>query len=118
MREIRFRVWDKKRKEMSYAPNYLLSSDGLLFWQYGYDCELLDQDDFEVMQYIGLGDKNGKKIYVGDIIQDHYWNSMWFTGNIVVVIPDIFTWFLGHKVKKGSWHKIIGNKFENQELMT
>jgi len=77
LNRTKFRVWDKKRKEMSHAPNYLLSSDGLLFWQFGYEANLLEQDDFEVMFYTGRKDKNGKELFNGDIIR--YTRTNWLS---------------------------------------
>ena len=71
MREIKFRVWNKIRKVMSY--------DVTLYANRWVECVYVDgtEDKFPskiakeilaIMQYIGLKDKNGKEIYEGDIL--------------------------------------------------
>jgi len=57
-REIKFRAWDKKNKQMSFGNIGFHYND--IQGMYAYDKEL--------MQYIGLKDKNGKEIYEGDIL--------------------------------------------------
>ena len=50
-REIKFRAWSKSNKTMEYDTGHRV------------DCDL-----YELMQFTGLHDKNGKEIYEGDIV--------------------------------------------------
>lgn len=65
-REIKFRAWDKIGKRM--LPDSEISRDtdgGWFIWD---EDDNSQDDNFELMQYTGLKDKNGKEIYEGDII--------------------------------------------------
>ena len=71
MREIEFRAWYKPSKKMFKVGQITLKKG---IWSYEPDNKehigvcIPYQPSFILMQYTGLKDKNGKKIFEGDII--------------------------------------------------
>ena len=59
-RQIKFRVWDKRENKGMYTQNMLYDAQLHHFWQ-----DFVDYPGYELMQYTGLTDKNGKEIYEG-----------------------------------------------------
>ena len=67
-REIKFRVFSKQQNSPKII---LLPVDGSYSGR-----DLINSDDWVVMQYTGLKDKNGKEIYEGDIVGVPYINPI------------------------------------------
>ena len=109
MREIKFRAWDKKRKEWMALVNTHIDMLGLIHWEFAGTIELIEnQDDVVLMQYTGLKDCNGVEIYEGDIV-----DAVLGIHIIRNFIED--TYFL--KTTMGDAAEVIGNIYENPELL-
>lgn len=123
MRDIKFRVWDKRLNKMIYdvqdtfEENYTLGID--YFGQY-----LNNEDSFEVMQFTELKDCNGKEIYEGDILNVSHEYRGNFQPIIIVFEDGCFKGQAYHKMTKPfildtpiTVLEIIGNIYENENLI-
>ena len=134
MREINFRVWSNRNKEMINVNEceVFLDFNGKVYTtgidEYG-DVEYCEVEDIELLQYTGLNDKNGKEIYEGDIIEGGYSNPLGggFISKKYIIEYDIekggyMGHIIGHRPYGDTWiqfikGKIIGNIYENADLL-
>jgi len=125
MREIKFRAWHKKEKEMWYpSGKALIHWDGIgIEYGDGYSLKkggLVIDEGIILMQYTGLKDRNGVEIYEGDLlnIEDSIkWNKTYeitFSDG-AFCCEDRLNILLGIcNHEKG---EVIGNIYENSELL-
>ena len=124
MREIKFRAWDVLNKKMlSWGEVFDLPA-----WEIFPGTP--EQRAFEVMQYTGVNDKNGKEIYEGDIVSVKYIYDKRTTDRAQVVWREDKAGF-GLKSLKGLTNEeyelykitaehnleVMGNIYENKELI-
>lgn len=114
-REIKFRAWDKKRKEMIYGG--YPKPDGYYYAPLTPTAETM-WIRVELMQYTGLKDKNGKEIYEGDILR--YNNSYETTPQYLKAVEwrTVKGAVPGWNFTIGSNFAVTGNIYENPELLT
>lgn len=136
MREIKFRAWSSKRKEMIHfeEPEICIEYSNLTFdcREYQGICELPEGaehiEDLELMQYTGLKDKNGKEIYEGDILK--ITNKPDWPSAFCEVRFDLGYFFIEMDgtsnplgldlrgfVHEGWDYQVVGNIYENPELL-
>ena len=75
MREIKFRVWHKEYKTMGNVRKlHFLGSRIKVNDDIDFVLNMKDKEkqNIELMQYTGIKDKNGKEIYEGDIVRIYY----------------------------------------------
>lgn len=140
-RKIKFRAWDKDNSRM--VDDFAISAGGELV-EAGvsddgdgrYDAWLKpSKENYEIMQYTGLKDKNGVEIYEGDILEvDNRKDclglqSRYFKGQVIFAqnwgrfglrhpLNDNKVLFPRSKGWQNEKPLIIGNIYENPELLT
>lgn len=132
MREIKFRAWDKIDKKM--CCHIGISLYGVQIYEGDSFPEKIitdrGQNCFELMQYTGLKDRNGKEIYESDIMEVSkesieyiggsitkmvvgYKNGCFMAGRNNVDTLNTYLWLLAGDIGKC---EVIGNIYENSEL--
>lgn len=142
-RDKKFKAWDNEKKEW-FSPIYegynnkifeiLISLKGsLIIRNEGFEInghkgntihESCFPNRFELVQYTGLKDKNGKEIYEGDILRHinpkPFKNSVYevvFLNGGFAIKGDDYIEDLNEFLKGSSSAEVIGNIYENPELL-
>lgn len=128
MRKIAFRVWDKVNKKMYFSYAVDKNGEWCVNSEYSNECEDVDGKQLIQMQFTGQKDKDGKKIFEGDICVSYIhpevpiyhkieWSEKfcgWYAQNLNSGTEDGSTqlWvYLKNDVE------VIGNIHENPELL-
>jgi len=117
MREIEFRAWDKRTKQMFLVREMFWLVGGLQVDDGATTQRGFAPKDFDIMQYTGLKDKNGKEGYHKDIAKGYgYWTIEWDDNEGGFYLKSLlgFDRLPARKLKE---MVIIGNGYENPELL-
>lgn len=106
MREIEFRAWHKNAKYMCNNAT----------------TDLLGRDYLEFMQYVGLKDKNGKKIFEGDILKvydDFFREGLDDLYGVVKFNNGRFylNTFKSYPNECWVYFEVVGNVYENEDSL-
>ena len=120
MREIKFRAWDKELEKMHYDIEYIYDDVGTSCASFGDILE--DTERFNVVQYTGLKDQNGKEIYEGDIVcfdtlyNEHYIGEVRYfedSASFFIIAKEHCRECLDDVYAL----EVLGNIYENKELL-
>ena len=111
-REIKFRAWDKINNKM--YPIAGISFTNKDTWLQINEKQIMGANfkEIEIMQYVGLKDKNNKEIYEGDIVKIDETEDIdvvkWSDGKEFCIGFGLFSCFE---------YEVLGNVYENPELL-
>lgn len=118
----RYRAWDSWRKRMSVVDRIYIDTEGVrLYDDFGEYWR--DFRDVELMQSTGLKDKNGKEVFVGDIIKctrgclHEVYIEKEYGGTYFGGMPAVYLKGLREGYAWTEHEEIIGNVYENPELL-
>lgn len=122
MRELKVRAWYKPYKQMCQVESLRFDENGVyravLIEESFYDRRLVEADEIVIEQFTGLKDKNGTKIYEGDILIDdtgepiEYWVVKFADGGFVGECAGV-----AEALFELTNLEVVGNIHENPELM-
>jgi len=132
-RIIKFRAFDKEKKQMYNARGLYVHPNGSVENVWCYDEETgtnwkataLGREDvlesLEIMQFTGLLDKNGKEIYEGDLIELENWKPRKYEvvfnrGGFCLKFGEDSNFYPDIKYAEDS--VVIGNIYEHPHLLT
>lgn len=112
-REIKFKGWEIDTKNF-IKDGFSISQDGLCLYDDN-ENEYEIKNNYEIIQYIGINDINGKEIYEGDIIESKngYGVVKFEAGHFFIESIKIYNNYCSILY----WDTIIGNIYENPELL-
>ena len=115
-REIKFRAWDTVYKNMNHEHFVIYPNGKVEYPESGWDLQGYFDKTSILMQYTGLRDKHGVEIYEGDIVQ-HEFEGEYGPYEHRDTVDYYGCAFYPVCEKPGSEFKVIGNIYQNPELL-
>ena len=122
----KFRAWDSAKKEM-FKDTFAITESGqvVVVEQENVMCppDYVFVDNLVIIQSTGLKDKNGKDVFVGDIIKctrgclHEVYIEKEYGGTFIGGMPAVYLKDLGEGYAWTEHEEIIGNIYENPELL-
>lgn len=122
MREIKFRAWEKTSESMVYdvqnvSRKRIIGESACESFQ-----EVLDSWEYEIMQYTGIKDKNGKTYCQDDLIKYKNRIHRLIKGAYMFELAGFYEAYQDNPTDffaEGAYREgeIIGNIYENPELL-
>lgn len=121
---IKFRAWDKELQTMldvsliDFKKRVLVGEH----WKFG-ETNFMSFDDIKLMQSTGLKDKNGKEVFIGDIIKctrgcpHEVYLVKEYGGTYIGGMPAIYLKGIREGYAWTEHEEILGNIYENPELL-
>ena len=122
----RYRAWDSAKKK--FVEHFFITDNGLIcnMEKPRSDHKLLipvEKSELILMQSTGLFDKNGKEVFVGDIVKctrgclHEVYLEKEYGGTFIGGMPAIYLKGLREGYAWTEHEEIIGNIYENPELL-
>lgn len=130
----RYRAWIKTEKRMFFSDDILAidyENEEMVTQQIYFENGLPDDrdiycynpDEIELMQSTGLKDKNGKEVFIGDIVKctrgclHEVYLEKEYGGTFIGGMPAVYLKGFGDGYAWTEYEEIIGNVYENPELL-
>ena len=121
---LKFRAWDKETQTMLDVSLIDFKKSVLIgeHWKFG-ETNFINFDKVELMKSTGLKDKNGKEVFVGDIIKctrgcpHEVYLEKEYGGTYIGGMPAIYLKGIRDGYAWTDHEEILGNIYENPELL-
>ncbi|VSO20535.1 phage protein [Streptococcus pneumoniae] len=130
----RYRAWIKTEKRMFFSDDILAidyENEEIVTQQIYFENGLPDDrdiycynpDEIELMQSTGLKDKNGKEVFIGDIVKctrgclHEVYLEKEYGGTFIGGMPAVYLKGFGDGYAWTEYEEIIGNIYENPEFL-